>query len=67
MLRKLWDRIMGRSVERAEHREEERERMSPAERSFTRQSVEDHQADEFVDEHLGGREPHFDQDDPRRE
>jgi hypothetical protein len=57
---------MGRSVDRAERGEEERERMSPAERRFTRESVEGHQAEEFLGEHLGGHENRFDEDDPRR-
>jgi hypothetical protein len=45
-----------RQTERAtEHAEEAG--MSPAERRFTRESVEDHQAEEFVKEHLGGVDP----------
>lgn len=31
--------------------------MSPSERRFTHESVEDHQAEEFVKEHLGGVDP----------
>ena len=56
MLRDLWNRIMRRSVEN----EAEREHMSAAERRFTSESVEDHEADEFVAEHLGGRPPEDD-------
>ena len=56
MLRDLWNRIMRRPVEN----EAEREHMSPAERRFTAESAEDHQADEFVAEHLGGRPPEDD-------
>ena len=67
MLRDLWRRLMGRSVDRAERREEEREQMSADERRFIAENVEGHQADEFVGEHLGGVEPkRLDEDDPRR-
>jgi hypothetical protein len=62
MLRRLWNRIMRRPVER----EAEREHMSAGERHYTAESVEDHQADEFVEEHLGGREPDFGEDDRPR-
>ena len=31
--------------------------MSPSERRFVHENVEGHQADEFVEEHLGGIEP----------
>jgi len=31
--------------------------MSPAERRFVEESVEDHQADAFIEEHLGGVDP----------
>jgi hypothetical protein len=62
MLRGLWNRIMRQPVER----EAEREHMSAGERHYTAESVEDHQADEFVEEHLGGREPDFGEDDRPR-
>ena len=56
--------------ERAEaiQREAEREKMTPAERRFTGESVENHQADEFVDEHLGGIDPErlLDDEEPPR-
>ena len=56
---------MRRQTDSAKRREEEREHMSPAEREFTGESVEDHQADEFVDEHLGGVDPRrLDESDP---
>ena len=58
-MRTLWNRIMRRTVER----EAEREQMSPAERRYTAESVEDHQADEFIAEHLGG---HHAEDEPPR-
>ena len=57
MLRALWDRLMGRNRDRAVAQESERERMSPAERHFAEESVDNFQADEFVSEHLGGIEP----------
>jgi hypothetical protein len=62
MLSGLWNRIMRRPVER----EAEREHMSTGERHYTAESVEDHQADEFVEEHLGGREPDFGEDERPR-
>jgi hypothetical protein len=54
VLRKIWDRLMRRSTERAIEREEARERMSPAERRFMDESAEDLQADGFVGTQLGG-------------
>jgi hypothetical protein len=67
MLRDLWHRIVSRRTESAERREEEREQMSPAERRFTGESVEDHAADELVEEHLGGVDPQrLDESDPPR-
>jgi hypothetical protein len=68
MLRDLWNRLMGRERAEAIQHEAERERMSPAERRFTAESVEDHQADEFVDEHLGGVNPErlLEDDEPPR-
>ena len=43
--------------------------MSPAERRFVEESVDDRQADEFVGEHLGGVDPNrlLDDDAPPRE
>ena len=62
-MRDLWKRITRRRVEG----EAEREHMSPAERRYTAESVEDHQADEFVAEHLGGVEPdRLSEDEPPR-
>ena len=46
-------------------REVELEHMSPAERRFEEESVEDHQADSFVSEHLGGIDPERLLDDDR--
>jgi hypothetical protein len=54
MARNLWNRIMRRQRGDAVKRETDREQGSPAERHFAAESFEDHQADEFVSEHLGG-------------
>ena len=57
MLRDFWNRLMQRNRAEAIEREAERERMSPEERRFEEESVEDIQADGFVAEHLGGIPP----------
>jgi hypothetical protein len=59
---------MRREGASAVEREIEREHMSPAERRFTRESVEDHQAEGFVGEHLGGVDPErlLEDDEPPR-
>jgi hypothetical protein len=69
MLRDLWNRLMGRSRDRAEKLEAEREQMSPAERRFSEESIDDYQADETVGERLGGIPPDqlLGQDEPPRE
>ena len=54
---------MRRERDAAIEREVEREQMSPEERHFVGESVEDHQADAFVGEHLGGQP--IDEDLPR--
>jgi hypothetical protein len=56
MARGFWNRVMGRGRNDAVKRETEREQMSSGEQHFAAQSFEDHQADEFVSEHLGGVE-----------
>jgi hypothetical protein len=68
MLRELWDKLMGRERADAERLEAERERMSPAERRFSEESIDDYQADESSIEHLGGFEPEslIEDDEPRR-
>jgi hypothetical protein len=67
MLRDLWNRITGRTREEAVEHESEREQESPAERRLASESVEDHQADEFVAEHLGGVDPErLAEDEPPR-
>jgi hypothetical protein len=64
---RFWDRLLGRRREAAERREAEEEQMSPEERRFEDESFEDHQADEFVDEHFGAVDPYrHDPDEPPR-
>ena len=48
---------MGRERAKAVALEAEREKMSPEERRFSEESVDDIQADAFVSEHLGGIDP----------
>ena len=69
MLRDLWNRLIRRESDAATKREAELEKMSPAERRFEKESVEDHQADSFVSEHLGGINPDrlLDDDEPHRD
>jgi hypothetical protein len=68
MLRDLWNRLIGRERARAVEHEAEREKMSPDERRFTKESVDDIQADAFVSEHLGGTDPErlVEDDEPPR-
>ena len=54
MARDFWNRILRRQRDDTVKRETDREQGSPAERHFAEESFEDHQADEFVSEHLGG-------------
>jgi hypothetical protein len=58
---------MRRETDAAVERETEREKMSPAERRFEEESVDDIQADAFVSEHLGGINPErlIEDDEPR--
>ena len=65
----FWDRLMGRRRDAANRREAEEEQMSKAERRAVEQSVDDFQADQFVDEHLGGINPNrlLGGDEPRRD
>jgi hypothetical protein len=55
MLKEWWNKLTGKQ-EAVEH-EAEREQMSPAERQFDSERVEDHAADEVAEEHLGGFSP----------
>jgi hypothetical protein len=58
---------MRRETDAAVEREAEREKMSPAERRFEEESVDDIQAEAFVSEHLGGINPErlIEDDEPR--
>lgn len=53
----FWKRLMARSQARAEHREEQSELESPAERRFAAEGVDGLAADEAVQERLGGVDP----------
>jgi hypothetical protein len=55
----LWARITKPFKSAAEKRNEELMEMSPAERAYAEEPVEDHAADEAAEEHLGG----FDSDE----
>jgi hypothetical protein len=68
MLRGIWNRLFRRRRAATVGPEVERERMSPAERDFADESIDDIQADEFVTEHLGGIRPErlSDDDEPPR-
>jgi hypothetical protein len=54
VLADLWHRFVGRRRQAAVEHEAELEHMSPEERQFVEEGVKDHQAEEFVEEHLGG-------------
>ena len=64
----LWDRITRRGRDDAVKREAELEQMSPAERRFAEEGVENIAADELVGEQLGGRplEDFVEEDEPPR-
>jgi hypothetical protein len=66
MFKRLLSRLRGEGPERRGQREAT---MSPGERSYSRERVEEHGVDEFVEEHLGGIEPNrlLDDDRPRRD
>jgi hypothetical protein len=57
MLRDFWNKLMGRETAATVEHEAEREQMSPEERRFDSESVDDIQADASAREHLGGFEP----------
>jgi hypothetical protein len=57
MFGNLWNRVTRRSHEATVERETELEQMSPEERSFAEESVEDHESEEFAGGHLGGIDP----------
>ena len=56
-LKAWWDRMLGRRRDAAFEREAEEEKMSPQERRFVEEPIEDHQADASAAEHLGGINP----------
>jgi hypothetical protein len=56
----MFERILGwlgLGHDAAKERTLEESHMSPSERRFVEESVEGHQADEFVQGHLGGEDP----------
>ena len=57
MFRALWDRFIGRRGAAAEERALERQHMSPSERKFTDESVDDRQAEIESEAHFGGIDP----------
>ncbi|HEY3921045.1 MAG TPA: hypothetical protein VGL76_02925 [Gaiellaceae bacterium] len=59
------NRLLGRYRTGTTRRDDEERQMSKRERAFARERVEDHAADELVDEHLGGTHPRFDDGAPR--
>jgi hypothetical protein len=68
MLRDFWNKLMGRERDAAIEREQDLEQMSPAERHFESESIDDIQADAVSEEHLGGFDPHelVEDDEPPR-
>jgi hypothetical protein len=50
-------RLLKRRRDASAERAQEEAQMSPAERRFVDENVEGHQADELVEEHLGGIDP----------
>jgi len=69
MLRDLWKRLVQRAKDARIEHDDERQHMSRSERRLTGESVDDIQADGFVDEHLGGIDPErlLGDDERRRE
>jgi hypothetical protein len=53
----FWKKLVGRSKAQAEHRAEEAELETPAERRFAAEGVDGVAADEVVEERLGGVDP----------
>ena len=64
----LWARLRGRRTAEAIERENELKQMSPDERHFVEERFEDRQADEVIEERLGGINPTrlLDDDEPPR-
>jgi hypothetical protein len=50
----LWHRLFGRIRDDAVRREVEKEQMSPAERRYVSQRIEDLDADRFTEGYFGG-------------
>jgi hypothetical protein len=65
----IWQRLLRRRRAKEAAEQTVEAGMSPSERRFTHESVEDHQAEGFVAEHLGGIDPErlLDDDSPRRD
>lgn len=63
----LWKRLLARRVDAVTAREAEEEQMSPAERHFVDESLEEHTADTYVEEHgmLGEAPLEIDDQPPR--
>jgi hypothetical protein len=53
----LWDRLRARWTDRAARRHEDEAHMSARDRRLVEGDFEDYQADEVVEERLGGRDP----------
>jgi hypothetical protein len=53
----IWKKLKGRSRTQAEHRSEEAQFETPAERRFAAEGVDAVAADEVVEEQLGGVNP----------
>jgi hypothetical protein len=66
-MKNLWNKLMGRSTQRAVEREAEEEQMSPAERHLVDEPFEERKTDVFVEEHglLGERPIDIDDHPPR--
>jgi hypothetical protein len=64
----LWNRLLGRRTADTIKHETELEQMSPEERHFAEERFEDRQADEVIEERLGGINPTrlLDDDEPPR-
>jgi len=61
----LWERFTAWRRRQAVEREEAEEQMSPSERHYVRESIEEHQADTYAEEHGLEGLPPLDVDDER--
>ena len=57
MFKDFWARLMQRRRDAENERADREQGMSPAERKFVHESVEDHTADAETGAHLGGIDP----------